>query len=61
MVCASGAVRLMEGPDMNSGRVEVCVREVWGTVCQDSWDTVDAGVVCRQLGFSRMSECLLFV
>ena len=51
----------MEGSGMNSGRVEVCVREVWGTVCQDSWDSVDAGVVCRQLGFSRMSKCLLFV
>lgn len=42
----------MSGRGQYSGRVEVLVGTVWGTVCHRDWDDVDATLVCRQLGFN---------
>ena len=41
------------GGKKRRGRVEVCVGELWGNVCDDSFGAEDATVVCQQLGFSR--------
>ena len=42
------------------GRVEICINNAWGTVCDTSFSVPDALVACNQLtGFQREGQCIL--
>ena len=58
-VCVNGDLRLVGGSNDMEGRVEMCLNQQWGTVCDNGWDATDAGVACRQLGFSEHSKYTL--
>lgn len=42
------------------GRVEICSGDRYGTVCDDRWDVLEAGVVCRQLQHSSTGNSMCF-
>ena len=49
-------VRLSNGTDAASGRVELFFNNRWGTVCDDNFDKLDGQVVCRQLNQGSISR-----
>ncbi|XP_077091698.1 scavenger receptor cysteine-rich domain-containing protein DMBT1-like [Siphateles boraxobius] len=43
-------VKLVNGPHICSGTVQVHYSGDWGTVCHNNWDLLDGLVLCRELG-----------
>ena len=58
--CTGGQLRLAGGNVVNEGRVEICLSNEWGTICDDSWDDNDANVVCGTLGFANTGKIVLW-
>ena len=51
-------VRLVdnEGNEGTAGRVEVFVKGMWGTICDDEFGIEDANVICNSLGYNAAEE-----
>ena len=47
--CTEGEVRLTEG---SKGTVEICHKRLWSHISSKGWDTDDATVTCKQLGYT---------
>ncbi len=45
-----GVRRTAEG--LLAGRVELCLNEVFRTVCDDFWTQQEASLLCQELGYS---------
>jgi len=51
-------VRLVEGPNLQEGRLEVFHDGIWGTVCGDYFNDAAARVVCHMLGYGHFGHFL---
>ena len=49
--CETGEVRLVGGNVPYEGRVEICLDNEWGSICDISWDEADASVICARLDY----------
>ena len=59
--CNSGDIRLVDQTTellpTGAGRVEMCIKGNWGTICGQDWGQEEAVVVCNQLGLN--SSCMI--
>ena len=62
-MCITGEVRLgspLWHIDSAHGRLEVCINNAWGTVCNERFGSEDAAVACFGVaGFSRQEASVL--
>ena len=53
-----GKLRLIDGDNPSSGRLEILKNGVWGTVCSAHFDKTDADVACKQMGYNHSLQIL---
>ncbi|XP_031555707.1 deleted in malignant brain tumors 1 protein-like, partial [Actinia tenebrosa] len=53
-------VRLV-GDQNHTGKVEILYQGTWGVVCYYLWDTRDAHVICKMLGYKAAKHAIRFI
>ena len=51
-------VLLFGGTTDSEGQVGVCINNTYTTICDDFWDDLDAGVICRQLNLDNSGHAI---
>ena len=51
-------VRLVDGNNATTGRLELKYKGVWGTICEDHFGPSEAQVACRMLGFEETNALI---
>ena len=61
--CNTGEARLASSTsnsNSSEGRLELCINNAWGTVCEDRFGNEDAAVACSQIsGYSRQEASVV--
>ena len=56
-VCSYGNAKIIGGPSVAEGIIEVCNHTgQWHQVCDDGWSQEDALVACRSMEFSVLGK-----
>ena len=56
--CIHGDVRLAGSSSPWQGRVEVCINNLWSSVCDNGWTSYNTQVVCAQIGYPGTGTCI---
>lgn len=59
LICDSPIeIRLMDGNNATTGRIELKYKGTWGTVCDDNFGQEEGEVACRMLGFESSTPII---
>ena len=54
--CIDGSVKLSGSSIKYAGCVEICIKGIWTTLCNESWDFEDAQIVFKELRYYPYGE-----
>ena len=60
MKCEEGDVRVAGGT-ASGGHVEMCIDEVWSSLCAQQWTALNTEVVCRQLEYDSSGAVFTYM